>query len=276
MIVDAHQHLWDPAVRDYPWMSGERSVLRRRMGWEKLAELTAAAGIDATVAVQAATSEEETRELLAASAARGSPVAAVVGWVDLTAPDISERVAALRAAPGGDRLVGLRHPAEDEPDAAWLARPEVLAGLRRLPELGLRYDLLVQPRHLPAALAVAEAVPDLALVVDHGAKPPIAAGEWEPWSSGLARLAARERVHCKLSGLVTEAPWDSWRTAGVEPYAERLLELFGPQRLMFGSDWPVCTLAASYPEVLDLARTLLSGVERDAVLGATAVRFYGL
>lgn len=279
MIVDAHHHLWDPAIRDYPWMTGERALLRRRMGWDDLAELTGAAGVEATVAIQAATSEDETRELLAAAREPGSPVAAVVGWVDLTAPDLAERVAALREAPGGDRLVGLRHPAEDEPDPCWLARDEVLAGLRELTSLRLRYDLLLQPRHLPAALTLVESLPELALVVDHGAKPPIADGGWQPWSSGLAELAAHESVHCKLSGLVTEAPWDAWRDAGIERYAERLLELFGAERLMFGSDWPVSTLAASYEEVLELARQTLAGVstaEREAVLGGTATRFYRL
>ncbi len=279
MIVDAHQHLWDPAIRDYPWMTGERAVLRRRMGWDDLAELTHAVGVEATVAIQAATSEGETRELLAAAQERGSPVAAVVGWVDLTAPDLAERVAALREAPGGDRLVGIRHPAEDEPDPGWLARDDVLDGLREVASLGLRYDLLLQPQHLSAALTVVESLPELALVVDHGAKPPIAAGGWEPWSSGLAKLAAHERVHCKLSGLVTEAPWDTWRDAGIERYAERLLELFGAERLMFGSDWPVSTLAASYGEVLELAKETLaeaSETEKAAVLGGTATRFYGL
>jgi L-fuconolactonase len=279
VIVDAHQHLWDPAVRDYPWMAGERAALRRRRGWEDLAELARAAGVDATVAVQAAMSEDETRELLAAADEPRSPVVAVVGWVDLTAPDLAERVATLRAARGGDRLAGIRHPAEDEPDPGWLAREDVLAGLRKLPDLALRYDLLVEPAHLAAALTVVESVPDLALVVDHGAKPPIAVGGWEPWSSRLAELAAHERVHCKLSGLVTEAPWDSWRDAGIQRYAERLLELFGPERLMFGSDWPVSTLAASYAEVLDLTRetlALVSESERAAVLGGTATRFYGL
>jgi L-fuconolactonase len=279
LIVDAHQHLWDPGRRDYPWMTGERAPLRRRRGWEDLRDVATPAGVEATVAVQAAAEEEETLELLAAASASGGLIAGVVGWVDLTAPDVEERVAALRAAPGGERLAGIRHPAEDEPDPDWLARDDVLAGLRALAPTELAYDLLLKPANLPAALRVAEAVPDLALVLDHGAKPPIASGGWEPWSAQLATLAAHERVHCKLSGLVTEAPWEAWREAGVERYAERLLELFGPERLMFGSDWPVCTLAASYAEVLALARTALEGLsqsERSAVLGGTAARFYRL
>jgi len=279
VIVDAHHHLWDPARREYPWMTGGRARLRRRMGVEDLREAVAPLGVRATVAVQAATGEEETRELLAAAEGSGGLVAGVVGWVDLTAPDVGERVAALRSARGGDRLVGIRHPAEDEPDPDWLARGEVLAGLRALCAAGLPYDLLVGPAGLPSALRVAQEVPELALVVDHGAKPSIACGGWEPWASGLAELAAHERVYCKLSGLVTEAPWDDWRRAGIERYAERLLELFGPERMMFGSDWPVCTLAAPYAEVLELAREVVAGLsepERDAVLGGTATRFYRL
>jgi L-fuconolactonase len=279
VIVDAHHHLWDPELRDYPWMAGERAALRRPMTVDDLRAVAAPVGVQAAVTVQAATSEEETRELLAAAEASGGLIAGVVGWVDLTAPDLGDRVAALRAGPGGRRLVGIRHPAEDEPDPDWLARPDVIAGLRTLAALDLPYDVLVRPQGLPAALRVAEQVRELALVVDHGAKPPIASGGWEPWSSQLERLADHEQVHCKLSGLVTEAPWDGWRDAGVERYAGRLLELFLPDRLMFGSDWPVCTLAASYAEVFQFARKVVAGLsdaERAAVLGRTAAQFYRL
>jgi L-fuconolactonase len=279
VIVDAHHHLWDPAARAYDWMTGAFAPLRRRYGTAELRAVAEPLGIAATVVVQAAASEEETAELLALAAAPGSPVRAVVGWIDLTDPAAGERLAALRAGPGGERLAGIRHLVQDEPDPAWLARPGVLRGLRALAAAGMRYDLLLRPAHLPAALVVAEQVPELALVVDHGAKPDIAAGGWEPWSSGLAALAAHPRVHCKLSGLATEARWDAWREDGVERYAARLLELFGPDRLMFGSDWPVCTLAASYREVLELALATVAELgdgERAAVMGGTASRFYGL
>ena len=152
-------------------------------------------------------------------------------------------------------------------------------GLAAVAAAGLPYDLLLFPAHLPAAVRVAEALPRLTLVLDHGAKPPIAAGAWEPWSTDLAALAAHGQVHAKLSGLVTEAPWDGWREAGVERYAARVLELFGPARLMVGSDWPVCTLAASYADVLGLAQRALAGLaeaERAEVLAGTATRVYGL
>jgi L-fuconolactonase len=279
VIVDAHHHLWDPVRRDYPWMTGPFAALRRARGIADLHAVTAPLGVEATVAVQAATAEEETTELLALAAGSGGLVAGVVGWVDLTAPGAGERIAALRARPGGERLVGIRHPVQDEPDPGWLDRAEVRRGLRDVASAGLPYDVLVHPPGLPAARRLAAALPELVLVLDHGAKPPIAAAGWEPWSSDLGALAACEQVHCKLSGLVTEAPWDGWRGTGVERYAGRLLEAFGPGRLMFGSDWPVCTLAAPYEEVLALAlRALaeLGAAERDAVLAGTARRVYGL
>jgi L-fuconolactonase len=278
VIVDAHQHLWNPSRRAYEWMTGGLEPLRRPHGVEDLRAVAAPLGVTATVAVQAATTEEETAELLELAAGSGGLIAAVVGWVDLTAADVADRIAALRAGPGGERLAGVRHPVQDEPDAGWLLRDDVRRGLRAVADADLAYDLLVLPHQLPAACRVAAELPELPLVLDHGAKPPIADGGWEPWSSGLAELAAFEHVHCKLSGLVTEAPWDGWRTAGVERYAGRLLEAFGPRRLMFGSDWPVCTVAASYEEVLALARAVLGPLaarERDEVLAGTVRRFYG-
>jgi L-fuconolactonase len=259
VIVDSHHHLWRGPL---PWMTDDMVALRRPFGYEDFR--AAALGVTASVAVQADATEEETRWLL------GTPVDAVVGWVDLTAPDVADRLAALADA----RLVGIRHPVQSEPDAEWLLRPVVMHGLRAVAAAGLRYDLLLVPRHLPAATRLARELPELPLVLDHGAKPPIAAGGWEPWSSDLAALAACEHVHCKLSGLVTEAGGQD-----IIRYAERLLEVFGPGRLMFGSDWPVCTLAASYAEVLALAQSAiaaLSAAEQYEVLAGTARRFYGL
>jgi L-fuconolactonase len=267
VIVDAHHHLWDGA---YDWMTGPFAPLRRRFTLADLRAVAEPLGVTATVAVQATGSEEETAALLA------QPVDGVVGWVDLTAPDVADRIAALRERPGGERLVGIRHQVHDEPDPEWLLREDVGRGLRAVADAGLAYDLLLFPPHLPVATALAAAHPGLRLVLDHGAKPPIAAGGWEPWSTDLAALAAHEHVHCKLSGLVTEADWSAWRGSGIERYAERLLEAFGAERLMFGSDWPVCTLAASYAEVLELARSVLGPAERDQVLAGTARRVYSL
>jgi L-fuconolactonase len=276
VIVDAHHHLWDPTKRRYGWMSGPFAPLSRPRGLDDLRAVTAPAGVTATIAVQAALTEEETAELLSLAAASGGLVAGVVGWVDVTAPDVADRIAALRAAPGGERLVGIRDPVQHRPDPDWLDGAAVRRGLNAVADAGLPFDLVMLPQHLPAATRLAAALPELTLVLDHGAKPRIADGAWEPWSSELAALAAHPNVSGKLSGLVTEARWNRWRTDGVERYAARVLEAFGPERLMFGSDWPVCTLAATYSEVLELARSVLSADERAAVLAGTARRVYRL
>jgi L-fuconolactonase len=260
-------------------MAGPFAPLRHARKVEDLRTVAAPLGVTATVAVQASTTEEETCDLLAQAQGSGGLIAAVVGWTDLTAPDVEERIAALRERPAGERLRGIRHPVQDERDPDWLLREDVVHGLRAVGDAGLSYDLLVLPHQLPAARRLAQELPELRLVLDHGAKPPIAAGRWEPWSSDIGELAALEPVHCKLSGLVTEAAWDGWRDRDIAPYAARLLEAFGPERLMFGSDWPVCTLAATYEQVLELARAALAGLsagEREAVLAGTASRFYGL
>jgi L-fuconolactonase len=279
VIVDAHHHLWDPARRDYPWMTGPAAALRRPYGLPDLRAVIAAAGVDRTVAVQAVSDAGETADLLTAAATSGSPVAGVVGWADLTAPDLSDELHRLRELPGGRRLVGIRHQVHDEPDPGWLARPDVLRGLAVLAEHGLGYDLLVRTRQLPSARRAAEIVEGLTFVVDHCAKPPIADGGTEPWAGRLAELARLPNVVCKVSGLVTEATWTDWAVADLRPYIDRVHELFGPDRLMFGSDWPVCTLAASYTDVLAAARECLAGLsdaEQSDVFGGTAMRVYGL
>ena len=278
--VDAHHHLWDPRVRDYPWMAApELDRIRRPYGLDDLRRVTAAAGIDRTVVVQAVSETGETVELLAAAASGDGLIAGVVGWVDLEAPDVAGALDRLRALPGGDRLVGIRHQVQDEEDRDWLSRPTVRRGLSAVAAAGLAYDLLVLAPQLPSALAAVEALPHLHFVLDHAAKPPIAAGGLRPWSDELARIAALPNLACKLSGLVTEARWDDWNAERIRPYADRVLEAFGPDRVMFGSDWPVCELAASYGQVRELACDLLrdlSAQERDAVLGGTARRVYGL
>ena len=203
----------------------------------------------------------------------------VVGWVDLTDPAVADRLAELQAGPAGNRLVGIRHPAHDEPDPAWLARPDVGRGIAAVGAAGLAYDLLVRARELPAALTVVQARPEVPFVVDHLAKPEIATGGWEPWASRLRAIAANDNVSCKLSGLVTEATWDDWTVDQFRPYADLVLEAFGPDRILFGSDWPVCLLAASYQRVAAAAQDLiatLSPHERAAVLGGTAGRVYAL
>lgn len=206
-------------------------------------------------------------------------VAGVVGWADLTSPAAADEIGRLRAGPGGDLLVGIRHLVQDEPDPDWLGRPDVRRGLWAVGAAGLPYDLLVRPGQLPAALAVTGALGDVRFVLDHGAKPEIAHGRLEPWASLIRDLAARPNVSCKVSGLVTEAG-PGWRPSQIAPYVDHLLECFGPGRLMFGSDWPVCTLAAGYAEVVAVARGALASrlgpAELHAVFAANAVTAYRL
>ncbi len=280
MVIDAHHHLWDPATRDYPWMAGpELAPIRRPYTLADLRLETAAAGVSHTVLVQTVADMAETEEFLTVASASDGLIAGVVGWVDLTAPDVAGTLARLRARPGGERLVGVRHQVQDEADPDWLARPEVHRGLRAVAAAGLVYDLLVRVPQLPAARAAVGEVPGGRFVLDHAAKPAIASGALEPWAGALADLASLPNVACKLSGLVTEARWDDWDPAAIRPYAHHVLAVFGPDRVMFGSDWPVCRLAASYAQVRELADTLLEGLsaaERDAVLRHTATRAYRL
>lgn len=203
----------------------------------------------------------------------------MIGWVDLTSPAVADEISRLRGGPGGNLLVGIRHLVQDEPDPDWLGRPDVRCGLRAVGAAGLPYDLLVRPRQLPAALAVTGALRDVRFVLDHGAKPQIASGRLEPWASLIRDLAARPNVSCKLSGLVTEAG-PGWRPGQIVPYIDHLLDCFGPGRVMFGSDWPVCTLAADYARVVALAREALGrqlgAAELHAVFAANALSAYGL
>ena len=278
-IIDAHQHFWDPQKGDYPWMSGKASSLRRIYAPQDLRPELVANGVSATVLVQTWSSMEETVEFLE-TAAGTDFVAGVVGWVDLTAPDIDRRIGALKAHPHGKYLVGLRHQVHDEPDVDWLLRKDVRRGLEAVAAHDLVYDLLLRPAHVPAALTVAREMPQLRLVVDHIAKPEIAADGFAAWSSSFRGFAAeRDHVWCKLSGMVTEAEWTDWTVAQLVPYVHEALAVFGPDRCMFGSDWPVCTLAASYQQVLSClqeAISHLSEAEKSQVLAGSAIDLYRL
>lgn len=279
VVVDAHQHFWfDPTLEEYPWLTGAASPIRRTFAPNDLRPLLAASGIDFTVVVQTRSSLDETRALLDL-ANRTDFVAGVVGWVDLTGPDIGPVLSTLRSGPGGRYLVGIRHQVHDEPDPRWLLRDDVLRGLHAVSEADLAYDFLVRTRELPAAVDVARRFPRLRLVVDHLAKPPIAAGEIDEWAENMAPLSDLPNVSCKLSGMVTEADRSRWSVKNLIPYVERVVGWFGADRLIFGSDWPVCLLAASYADVIAGCRSLVSTLVRDdqeAVFGNNAVRFYGL
>ena len=277
-VIDAHHHLWDPARADYPWMTDDLAPIRRRFDVDDLIPLLDGSGVDATVLVQTRSSASESRDFLA-TAASSPRIAGVVAWTDLTSPAVADDLEALREANGGDRLVGIRHQVHDEPHPDWLLRPDVVRGLVAVERAGLVYDLLVRARELPAALEVARTMPGLRLVIDHLAKPPVRDGAMSPWSERLAPFGALPNAWCKLSGLVTEADWATWTIDDLRPFVDRALAVFGPERLVFGSDWPVSLLAAPYSRVVDTVRALiedLSEDERAAVMGGTAIEVYGL
>ncbi|MFC0546836.1 amidohydrolase family protein [Kutzneria chonburiensis] len=279
MRVDSHHHMWDLAVRDQPWTAAPEvaDVLHRTFTLDDLTPLSSAAGIDASVLVQTITVPEETPEFLAL--AEESPlVRAVTGWTDLTAPDVAETLTILKEGHGGRWLKGIRHQVQGEPDPNWLTRTDVLNGLKAVGEAGLVYELLTYPHQLPAAIEAAKQLDGTSFVLDHCSKPPITTGELEPWATRVKELAQLPNVTCKLSGLVTEASKD-WTIADLRPYVETVIDAFGPERLMFGSDWPVCLLHASYAQVVEATEELLGGLsetEQDAVWGDTAARVYGI
>ena len=276
-VIDAHHHFWDPARAKYPWMTEALAPIRRRFGPEDLRPLLAANGVDRTILVQTRSSLDETREFLA-TAAQYDFIAGVVGWVDLTV-DVAKQLASLRASPGGTKLVGIRHQVHDEADAEWLARKDVRRGLAAVGKAGLTYDILVRARELPAALAMVRALPDMRFVVDHIAKPPIASGATAEWAARLKPVAAFPNVFVKLSGMVTEADWKRWTVRDLTPYVTRVLEWFGPERCVFGSDWPVCLVAASYAHVIDACGQAIGDIpiaDRERIFGGNASELYRL
>ena len=280
VITDAHQHFWTKDViaglfekLGVPLDSVEGIV--RDFEPADLKPWLDKLGISQTVVVQVNSTLENTRYFLE-RADRNDWIGGVVGWVDLADPAIGETLDQLRHP----KLVGFRHQWHDEADPAWNVRPDVLRGLKELAKRGLRYDLLVKPREWKYILQVAEAVPDLPLVIDHIAKPNIAAGQFDDWAAAMQVAAGIPHMHIKLSGMVTEADPANWKPSDLKPYVEKVLELFGAERVMFGSDWPVCLLAArSYEEVFSALQICLAGLseaEKALVLGENARRFYGL
>ena len=274
-MIDSHQHFWQVGRFDYPWMTSDLGVLYRDYLPDELAPILARNGIEKTVLVQASNSVAESRWLLNL-ADENSFIAGVVGWVDLMSADVDAQVRELTAHP---KFKGVRHLVESERQDDWLIQPAVLSGLKGLSTYGLSYDLLVHTRHLKLVPRVAESCPDLALVIDHLAKPPIAKNEIDEWSRAFKSLASYPNIHCKLSGLVTEANWTSWQTDDLRPFVEFALESFGPERLMFGSDYPVCLLASSYDRVLASFLEILKSLnedDREKIFSTNAARFYRL
>lgn len=273
MIIDAHQHFWRYQAERDAWITPEMGVLKRDyMPPDLRAELTAN-GVDGSVAVQASQSEEETSFLL--DLAQGhQEIVAVVGWVDLRAPNIKDR---LEYFAQFDKLAGFRHVAQSEPDDSFLVREDFCRGIASLQRFHFTYDILIYPRQLPAALELVRRFSEQRFVVDHMAKPPIRAAEVEPWASQMCEIAACQNVWCKLSGLVTEAEWGKWTAAEFRPYFDVVLKLFGPDRLMFGSDWPVCLLSAAYAQVKGLVNDAVAAYspeDRRKMFGLNAVSFY--
>ena len=279
MKIDAHHHFWNPEERDYYWMGGpDLAPIRRPIGPDDMRPQLQAHQIDGTVIVQTVPDLGETEHFLDL-AADIDFVKGVVGWVDLTAPDVGATLDEVLAGANGHFLKGIRHQAHDEADKAWLARDDVISGIRECGTRGLVQDLLPKEPELPACIACVDALPEVQFVIDHIAKPRIATGELRPWLDLMTEIAKRPNVACKLSGMITEADWSRWTIDDLRPYSDAVLRLFGPERVLFGSDWPVCLLAGEYGEVVEAAQDLtghLSAAERRAVFGANAQRIYQL
>ncbi len=276
--IDSHQHFWKYEPVEYDWIEGPTMECLQRdfLPGDLQAEL-AAGGIAGTVAVQARQSVAETEWLLELAAANPW-IRGVVGWIGLTEPDIADRLAHLVGTRGASPLVGMRHVLQGEPDD-FLRRDDFGRGIDALTTNGLTYDILIYARQLPAAIALVDRHPEQRFVLDHCAKPDIRAGAIEPWRRNMREMAARENVVCKLSGLVTEADTAAWSPAQLLPYIDVVFEAFGPDRLMFGSDWPVCTIASTYTRWLETVEgfaSALSRSERAALFGGTATRVYDL
>jgi L-fuconolactonase len=270
MRIDAHQHFWRYSAEEYDWIDDSMATLRRDFLPSDLKPELDAAGFDACVAVQARQTLEETRWLLAL-ADENPFIAGVVGWVDLRAESVRDQLAEF----SNPKLVGVRHVVQAEPDDGFLLRPDFLSGIAALQEFDLTYDILIYPRHLPVAVEFVSRFPEQRFVLDHLAKPFIKAQAIEPWASNIRELAKFPNVFCKLSGMVTEADWTSWTPEHFKPYLETALQAFGPDRLMIGSDWPVCKVAGSYRKVMSLVIQFLDlqpPDTREKVLGENAQR----
>ena len=274
MIIDAHHHLWHYTPEEFDWISPDMAAIRRDFLPADLDETISSAGVDATIAVQARQSLEETRWLLD-TAAKSRFIRAVVGWAPLTNPHLQSILEPLAANP---RLRALRHVIQGEPDG-FMLRDDFNHGISALALLHLRYDLLIFARQLPEAIQFVDRHPKQIFILDHIAKPDVRNHTLDPWRSHITDLARRPNVYCKISGMVTEADWQNWTPESLHPYANVVLEAFTPRRLMFGSDWPVSLVASSYNQWLNVLGTWikpLSPEEQRRILGETAAEAYGL
>ena len=275
MNIDAHQHFWKYSQRDFPWITPGMERLARDYLPPELIQTSQPHNISGSIAVQARQTKEETQWLLEYADLYPS-IRGVVGWVDLRSPSVGDDLSIFSQH---KKFIGVRHVVQDEPDPRFLLGSDFLRGLRRLADFDLTYDLLVFPHQLPAAIELVRLLPDQHFVLDHMAKPRIKKCEINDWKHNFSELARHENVMCKLSGLVTEANWKVWQQHDFTPYLETALHAFHPERLMFGSDWPVCLLSAEYAEVVGLANSLIDQLSLDeaaAIRGTNAETFYGL
>ncbi|MCJ7543157.1 MAG: amidohydrolase family protein [Phycisphaerae bacterium] len=275
MRIDAHHHFWRYNAAEYGWISDAMSVLRRDFLPEHLAAEIRTAGVDGVVSVQARQTVQETAWLLEL-AEEHDFIRGVVGWVPLVSPTVADDLARLAA---NRKLKAVRHVLQGEADDDYMLRPDFNAGIAALKPFDLAYDILIFERHLPATLKLVDRHPNQVFVVDHIAKPRIRDSALQPWRDRITDLARRANVYCKLSGMVTEADWQRWTPQQLRPYAEVVLEAFGPRRVMFGSDWPVCLLATTYQrwtETVEGFIAALSPAEQDRIWSATAIEAYRL
>ncbi len=277
-VVDSHHHFVDPDHFEYPWMTGPKLVLKKRFMVEEFRPVLAENGIDATILVQTRIPMDETREWLAL-AAETDFIAGVIGWVDLTSRSVATGLAELQSGRGGEYLVGVRHKLHDETDPSWILRDDVQRGLAAVQAAGITFDLLVRPRELPAALEAVRRFPSLRFVIEHIAKPDIAGREMTVWSARIAPFAEQPNVWCKLSGMVTEADLARWKATDFSPYVTAVRNWFGEDRLIFGSDWPVCLLGGTYARIkaaLDSCLGAVSSVAKAKIFGGNAIKAYRL
>lgn len=275
MNIDAHQHFWRYNEEEFGWINDAMSVIRRDFLPKHLSNEIEKAGIDGVISVQARQSLEETQWLLQL-AGENDFIKGVVGWVDLGSEKIAEQLEEFSKNP---KLVGVRHVVQDEPDDRFMMGDDFRRGIKLLPDFDLTYDILIFEKHLSIACKFVDLFPSQRFVLDHMAKPLIREGKLEPWKTNIRRLAAYPNVYCKVSGMVTEADWNQWKTEDFLPYLDVVFEAFGPERIMFGSDWPVCTLAATYQQVMEIISKYIrqfSAEEQAAILGKNAQRFYKL
>ncbi|MBN2658001.1 MAG: amidohydrolase family protein [Spirochaetales bacterium] len=274
-IIDAHHHLWNYNKNEYGWIGDSMAVLKQNFTMDDFRRETAFAADVKSIAVQARQTLEETEWLLSLSGTDRT-VAGVVGWVPLRSPVVREHLERLKEH---GKLAGVRHVIQDEPDPGFILRNDFNEGISVLRDLGLSYDILVTEIQLPQTVAFVKGHPDQPFIIDHIAKPDIRSGSFENWSRYMTELAAFENVNCKLSGMVTEADWNNWTITNLKPYLDKMLESFGPDRLMFGSDWPVCLVAGGYKKwfrALDSYLSGLSEAEREGIYSSNAARFYGV